>query len=176
MPPSHIPALCRLLSDATHSVHYNKAVVCRAGSVQQGDKVLPLYQKQLQRGEKVSEQEISSFEFSLSLPSSSQTGTANSLLSAFFHQLVVPAGICIAVSGEHAGCMSGGSSPRGPWPQAFAHRAVGDVCPATTCSTVESCWLGRCGVSTDLPCTPVRAGDVVAKLGLNKPVATTIRP
>lgn len=73
VPPAHIPALCRLLSDATHSVHYNKAVVCRAGSVQQGDKVLPLYQKQLQRGEKVSEQEISSFEFSLSLPSSSQT-------------------------------------------------------------------------------------------------------
>lgn len=62
--------LCGLLSDATHSVHYNKAVVCSAGSVQQGDKVLPLYQKQLQRGEKVLEQEISSFAFSLSLFSS----------------------------------------------------------------------------------------------------------
>lgn len=33
--------------------------------MQQGDKVLPLYQKQLQRGEKVLEQEISSSEFSL---------------------------------------------------------------------------------------------------------------
>lgn len=72
-------ALCRLPSDATHSAHYNKAVVCSAGSVQQGDKVLPLYQKQLQRGKKVLEQEISSFEFSLSLsfPSSSQTETAS---------------------------------------------------------------------------------------------------
>lgn len=67
VPPAHVSALCRLPSDATHSVHYNKAVVCSAGSVQQGDKVLPLYQKQLQRGEKVLEQEISSFEFSLSL-------------------------------------------------------------------------------------------------------------
>lgn len=83
VPPARVSALCRLPSDATHSVHYNKAVVCSAGSVQQGDKVLPLYQKQLQRGEKVLEQEISSFEFSLSLPfpSSSQTAAANSLLS-----------------------------------------------------------------------------------------------
>lgn len=70
VPPAHIAALCGLLSDATHSVHYNKAVVCSAGSVQQGDKVLPLYQKQLQKGEKVLEQEISSFAFSLSLFSS----------------------------------------------------------------------------------------------------------
>lgn len=53
---------------------------------------------------------------SLSFPSSSQTGAANSLLSAFLHQLVVPAGICIAASGERAGCVSGGSSPRAPWP------------------------------------------------------------
>lgn len=59
-------------ADAVHSAHYNKAVVCRTGSVQQGDKVLPLYQKQLQRGKRVLEQEMSSFEFSsLSFPSSS---------------------------------------------------------------------------------------------------------
>lgn len=66
VPPAHVPAPCRLPSDATHSVRY-KAVVCSTGAVQEGDKVLPLYQKQLQRGEKVLEQEISSSEFSFSL-------------------------------------------------------------------------------------------------------------
>lgn len=29
VPPAHVSALCRLPSDATHSAHYNKAVVCR---------------------------------------------------------------------------------------------------------------------------------------------------
>lgn len=138
------PALCRLLSDATHSVHYNKAVVCSAGSVQQGDKVLPLYQKQLQRGEKVLEQEISSFEFSLSLsfPSSSQTATACSLLSCRAGSFVPACGyqeefVPLPPEMGHSMC----SSPRGPWPQAFACWAIGDVCPTATCSMVESSWL-----------------------------------
>lgn len=104
-------ALCRLPSDATHSAHYNKAVVCSARSVQQGDKVLPLYQKQLQRGKKVLEQEISSFEFSLSLsfPSSSQTETA-SPSSHTVRAVVVPAGICLSASGDCAGWVPGWAS------------------------------------------------------------------
>ena len=109
VPPAHVSALCRLPSDATHSVHYNKAVVCSAGSMQQGDKVLPLYQKQLQRGEKVLEQEISSFEFSLSLfllqARQQQRTPSSHAVQAFLHQLVVPAGICIAASGDCAGCV-----------------------------------------------------------------------
>ena len=81
MPPAHVSVLCRLPSDATHSMHYNKAVVCSTGFVQQGDKVLPLYQKQLQRDEKVLEQEIGSFEFSLSLFSCFKTDSNSKIPS-----------------------------------------------------------------------------------------------
>lgn len=138
VPPAHVPALCRLPSDATHSAHYNKAVVCSAGSVQQGDKVLPLYQKQLQRGKKVLEQEISSFEFSLSL---SLFPFFNPDSDSTFPPLVPCRRFCTIRNLYR--CLWRpcrvrawwGSAPRGPWPQRLAPRAVGGVC-------LTAMWLG----------------------------------
>lgn len=123
-------ALCRLPSDATYSVHYNKAVVCSAGSVQQGDKVLPLYQKQLQRGKKVLEQEISSFEFSLSLslfsffkPDRNSLSLLSYRAGGWWYQQEF---VSLPLETVQGGCLAGLLSQR-TWPQVWAHRAGSGV-------------------------------------------------
>lgn len=95
--------------------------------MQQGDKVLPLDQKQLQRGKKVLEQEISSFEFFLSLSLFSFFKPDSNSISLLWYRagvfaLAGGASRNFSVPADCAGCVPGWGPVPGDLAPGWAHR------------------------------------------------------